>query len=164
MALTDQQEMLQKIIDMGSRLSTEPDIETLLELILELSQNLIQADGGTLYRLTPENTLRFTMVRNHSLKIAMGGKHNPAIDTSKMMDLPLTVDGQPNHKAVAAYAANTKETVVIDDAYTVEGFDFSGAKRFDEMMGYRTQSVLAIPLIDHEGKILGVLQFINAMK
>ncbi len=44
MALTDQQEMLQKIIDMGSRLSTEPDIETLLELILELSQNLIQAD------------------------------------------------------------------------------------------------------------------------
>jgi len=163
MALTDQQEMLQKIIDMGSRLSTEPDIETLLELILELSQNLIQADGGTLYRLTPENTLRFTMVRNHSLKIAMGGKHNPAIDTSKMMDLPLTVDGQPNHKAVAAYAANTKETVVIDDAYTVEGFDFSGAKRFDEMMGYRTQSVLAIPLIDHEGKILGVLQFINAL-
>ena len=161
--LSNEQEMLQKIIDMGARLSTEPNIEKLLELILELSQSLIQADGGTLYRLTEDNTLRFAMVRNHKLNIAMGGENNPAIDTTKMMDLPLSIDGKPNHKAVAAYAANTKETVVIEDAYTVEGFDFSGAKRFDEAMGYRTQSVLAIPLIDHEGKILGVLQFINAL-
>lgn len=64
--------MLQRIVDMGITLSTEPDIDRLMELILELSQSLLHADGGTLYRLTPEGNLRFTIIRNHSLNIKMG--------------------------------------------------------------------------------------------
>jgi HD-GYP domain-containing protein (c-di-GMP phosphodiesterase class II) len=159
----NQTDMLQRIIAMGITLSTEPNIDRLLELILELSQSLLKADGGTLYRLTPERTLRFTIIRNHSLKIKMGGTEGSPIDLSQLKDLPLSLDGKPNDRNIAAHAAITKKIFNIEDAYHAKGFDFSGAKAFDERMQYRTQSVLAIPLIDHEDKVLGVLQFVNAL-
>lgn len=162
-AQNNQTDMLQRIVAMGITLSTEPDIDRLLELILELSQSLLCADGGTLYRLTPEGSLRFTILRNHSLKIKMGGRDGGSIDLSQMKDLPLKIDGKPNDKNIAAQSALTKQIFNIGDAYDAKGFDFSGAKAFDERMHYRTQSVLAIPLIDHEEKVLGVLQFVNAL-
>jgi len=159
----DETDMLKRIVDMGITLSTEPNIDRLLELILELSQSLLRADGGTLYRLTPEGDLRFTIVRNHSLRIKMGGTEGNPIDLNQMKDLPLQINGKPNDQNIAAHSAITKQIFNIEDAYDAKGFDFSGAKAFDERMQYRTQSVLAIPLIDHENKVLGVLQFINAL-
>jgi HD-GYP domain-containing protein (c-di-GMP phosphodiesterase class II) len=159
----NQTNMLQRIVAMGIALSTEPNIDRLLELILELSQSLLKADGGTLYRLTSENNLRFTIIRNHSLKIKMGGTQGSPIDLSQLKDLPLILDGKPNDRNIAAHTAITKKIFNIEDAYDAKGFDFSGAKAFDERMQYRTQSVLAIPLIDHEDKVLGVLQFVNAL-
>lgn len=159
----NQSNMLQRIVEMGITLSTEPNIDRLLELILELSQSLLRADGGTLYRLTPEQNLRFTIVRNQSLKIKMGGTQGSPIDLSQLKDLPLMIDGKPNARNIAAHTAITKKISNIEDAYDAQGFDFSGAKAFDERMQYRTQSVLAIPLIDHEDKVLGVLQFVNAL-
>ena len=156
-------DMLKRIVAKGITLSTEPNIDRLLELILELSQSLLKADGGTLYRLTPEGNLRFTIIRNHSLKIKMGGTEGDPIDFNQMKDLPLFIDGKPNEKNIAAQAAITKNIFNIEDAYHAKGFDFSGAKAFDERINYKTQSVLAIPLIDHEDKVLGVLQFLNAL-
>ena len=156
-------DMLKRIVAMGITLSTEPNIDRLLELILELSQSLLKADGGTLYRLTLEGNLRFTIVRNHSLKIKMGGTEGDPIDLNQMKDLPLLIDGKPNEKNIAAQTAIAKKIFNVEDAYDAKGFDFSGAKAFDERVNYRTQSVLAIPLIDHEDKVLGVLQFINAL-
>ena len=63
---------------------------------------------------------------------------------------------------VAAYAAIHDKTVNISDAYTEAGFDFSGTRRFDEWTGYRSQSFLTVPMKNHEGEIIGVLQLINA--
>ena len=53
-------------------------------------------------------------------------------------------------------------TVNIADAYTAEGFDFSGTKGFDKKTGYRSTSFLAVPMKNHEKEIIGVLQLINA--
>mgnify|MGYP000633567040 CR=1 FL=1 len=78
-------DMLKRILKMGIALSTEPNIDRLLELILELSQSLLGADGGTLYRLTPEGNLRFTIIRNQSLKITMGGTRGDPIDLNQIM-------------------------------------------------------------------------------
>ena len=64
---------------------------------------------------------------------------------------------------VAAYAALTGKTVNIADAYTEEGFDFSGTRNFDKT-GYRSQSFLTVPMKNHEGEIIGVLQLINATR
>jgi GAF domain-containing protein len=65
---------------------------------------------------------------------------------------------------VAAYAAIHDQTVNIADAYTEAGFDFSGTRSFDERTGYRSQSFLTVPMKNHEGEVIGVLQLINAAR
>ena len=71
-------------------------------------------------------------------------------------------DGKPNHNMVAAHAALTGKTVNIADAYTAEGFDFSGTRAFDSKTGYRSKSFLTVPMRNHQGESIGVLQLINA--
>lgn len=153
-------EILEQLNLVGAALSSETNIDRLLELILERAQKIINADGGTLYTLTDQQTLKFSIIQNKTLNIKMGGSSGNPIHFPEM---PLYKDGQPNHSAIVCYCALTKKSINIADAYTEEGFDFSGAKSFDEKTGYRTKSVLAIPLINHEDKVLGVLQLINCL-
>ena len=152
--------ILDKLNQIGISLSEESNIDALLEKILEATLDILHADGGTLYRLTSEQTLKFTIIQNKTLNIKMGGTSGVAIP---FPEIPLLIDGKPNHGAIAAYCAVTKTSINIPDAYSEQGFDFSGAKAFDAKTGYRTKSVLAIPLINHEGIVLGVLQFINCL-
>jgi HD-GYP domain-containing protein (c-di-GMP phosphodiesterase class II) len=70
-------------------------------------------------------------------------------------------DGKPNNQMVAAYAALTGKTVNIADAYSEEGFDFSGTRNFDKKTGYRSKAFLTVPMKNHEGETIGVLQLIN---
>ena len=154
-------EILNKLNKIGIALSSETDIDQLLAMILENIQDMVNADGGSLYTLTDHQTLKFDIIENKSLKIKMGGISNNLIT---FPELPLFKEGRPNHDAIAAYCASMKESINIEDAYLEEGFDFSEAKAFDQEWGYRTQSVLAIPLIDpKENKVLGVLQLINCL-
>ena len=158
---TDQNsfEILEQLNQVGIALSAENRIEQLLELILKSAVDILHADGGTLYSLKG-GILNFSIIRNKSLGIEMVGTSGNEI---KFPGIPLIKDGKENVNAIASYCAITKKTVNIDDAYTAQGFDFSGAKAFDEKNSYRTQSVLAVPLINHEGKVLGVLQLINRL-
>ena len=105
--------------------------------------------------------LRFAILRNDTLGIAMGGSSGVEITLPR---LPLydAETGEPNRKNVASYAALTGNTVNIADAYNAEGFDFSGTRRFDEMNSYRSTSFLTVPLKDRKGEVIGVLQLINA--
>jgi len=68
----------------------------------------------------------------------------------------------PNERNVATFAAHSGKTVNIADAYHAEGFDFSGTKKFDQRSGYRSQSFLTCPMVNNEGRVIGVLQLINA--
>jgi HD-GYP domain-containing protein (c-di-GMP phosphodiesterase class II) len=152
---------LEQLNDIGASLSRERDITPLLERILLAAKAITNADGGTLYRMKEDgHSLRFEMLRTDSLHIAMGGTSGSAIS---FPDLPLQDEaGAPNDSLVAAYAAIHVQTVNIVDAYTEPNFDFSGTRRFDERTGYRSQSFLAVPMKDHEGEVIGVLQLINA--
>jgi HD-GYP domain-containing protein (c-di-GMP phosphodiesterase class II) len=153
---------LEQLNEIGAALSKERDIHRLLETILVAAKTITNADGGTLYRVTEDgNALRFEIVRTDSLKIARGGTTGEAIN---FPNVPLhDEDGQPNDGMVAAYAAIHERTVNIVDAYAHEGFDFSGTRRFDERTGYRSQSFLTVPMKNHDGEVIGVLQLINAM-
>jgi HD-GYP domain-containing protein (c-di-GMP phosphodiesterase class II) len=143
----------------GIALSQERDINTLLETILVAAKNLTRADGGTLYRLIGDK-LQFEIVRTDSLSIAMGGTSGNPVP---FYPIPLhDVSGKPNNTMIAAYAALNNKTVNIEDAYTEEGFDFSGTRNFDKRTGYRSTSFLTVPMKDHEGDIIGVLQLLNA--
>jgi len=143
----------------GIALSQERDINKLLETILVAAKNLTHADGGTLYRLV-DDKLQFEIVRTDSLSIAMGGSSGNAVP---FYPIPLHApDGKPNYTMIAAYAALTHKTVNVADAYTEEGFDFSGTRNFDKRTGYRSTSFLTVPMKNHEGDIIGVLQLLNA--
>lgn len=154
---------LDQLNEIGASLSQERDITRLLERILLAAKTITRADGGTLYRVTDDgSSLRFEIIRTDSLDIAMGGTSGVEIS---FPNIPLkTADGRHNDAMVAAYAAIHGETVNIADAYTAEGFDFTGTRSFDERTGYRSQSFLTVPMTNHEGEIIGVLQLINALE
>lgn len=149
------------VIPIGISLMREPDFNRLLEKILVGAKGISAADGGTFYLLNDARELEFVMLRNDSLKIAMGGTSGEPIPFPPLKLInPET--GEPNHSQVACHVALTGESVNIPDAYHVEGFDFHGTKEFDKKMGYRSMSFLTTPLKNETGKVIGVLQLINA--
>jgi HD-GYP domain-containing protein (c-di-GMP phosphodiesterase class II) len=151
---------LTELNQIGIALSREKDIDRLLEAILVAAKQITNADGGTLYRMHGERELRFEIMRTDSLGIAMGGTTGKAVPFP-----PVRLhedDGAPNNSMVVAYAVLHDRTVNIADAYTEQGFDFSGTKSFDRRTGYRSQSFLTVPMKNHDDEIIGVLQLINA--
>jgi HD-GYP domain-containing protein (c-di-GMP phosphodiesterase class II) len=158
-AADDLGQRLEQLNAIGASLSAERDINRLLEAILTAAKSITRADGGTLYRLTEERTLRFEIVRTSSLRYYLGGTTGNPVP---FYPIQLYKEGKPNHGMVAAYAALTGKTVNISDAYTAEGFDFSGTRAFDQKTGYRSTSFLTVPMRNHEHEIIGVLQLINA--
>ncbi len=151
---------LEQLNAIGASLSAERDIDRLLESILTAAKTITRADGGTLYRITDDKMLRFEIVRTTSLQYYLGGTTGTPVPFYPIH--LMGKDGKPNHSMVAAYAALTGKTVNIPDAYTAEGFDFSGTRNFDKKTGYRSKSFLTVPMKNHENEIIGVLQLINA--
>lgn len=158
--VTDIFRWVEELNNIGAALSAEQDIRLLLEAILVAAKNIVNADGGTLYRVVNGESIKFETLVTDSLGIAMGGT------TGKEITFPPIglhdENGSPNNSHVVAYAVLNDKTVNIKDAYTEKGFDFSGTRKFDEMTGYRSKSFLTIPMKNHEKEIIGVLQLINA--
>jgi HD-GYP domain-containing protein (c-di-GMP phosphodiesterase class II) len=151
----------EQLNEIGAALSLEKNLNALLEKILLAAKTITRADGGTLYLVEGEGSeqvLRFEIMRTASLDIAMGGTTGNPIP---FYPIHLFKQGDPNTSMVAAFAALTGQTVNVADAYTEEGFDFSGTRAFDQKTGYRSKSFLTVPMKNHEGEIIGVLQLIN---
>jgi HD-GYP domain-containing protein (c-di-GMP phosphodiesterase class II) len=148
-----------RLNQIGIALSSERNTSRLMEIILLSAKELTNADAGTMYSATEAKTLRFEIIRTDSLGIAMGGTTGVPIN---FPELPLYKNGVANTSMIAAYTALQGETVNIPDAYTAEGFDFSGTRAFDQKTGYRSTSFLTVPLKNHENELIGVLQLINA--
>jgi HD-GYP domain-containing protein (c-di-GMP phosphodiesterase class II) len=154
-------EHLDRLNEIGIALSTQKDTSKLLESILRGAKLILNADGGTLYLVDAERrSLNFEIILNDTLGIHQGG--TSGVPTS-LPPLPLYKEnGEPNETMVAAWCALHQKTINIPDAYEAEGFDFSGTKAFDQRMGYRSRSFLTVPMMNHEGELIGVLQLINA--
>lgn len=71
-------------------------------------------------------------------------------------------DGSENHAMACTHCALTREVVNIHDVYYENGFDFQGTREFDQRSNYRSQSMLLVPMRDHEDEVIGVLQLLNA--
>ncbi|MGQ5524755.1 HD domain-containing phosphohydrolase [Chitinimonas sp. PSY-7] len=151
---------LDRLNAIGIALSSEKDINCLVEHILIAAKDLVKADAGTLY-LLKDNKLHFEFVRTSSLGIALGGS------TGKKPPIPPISlhrpDGSSDFSTVVGYAALTGHTINIPDAYQAQGYDFSGTKHFDAVNGYLSKSFLTVPMRNHENEIIGVLQLINAL-
>jgi len=149
-----------RLNEIGIALSATTDVNALCDQILAGAMELTDADGGSLYQMSDDKSLlKFVIVQTHSLDIYMGGCSGHEI---KFPPIPLLVNGQPNKTNVVSSAVHDEKTINIPDVYHAEGFDFSGTRQFDQKTGYRTQSILTIPLKNHHNDIIGVLQLINA--
>lgn len=144
-------------------LSGERDIARLYEQIIEAAQELTHSDGGTLYIVDERDghaVLRFEVLRNDTFSIRLGGTSGTPVPFAPIgLFLP---DGTPNLSNICAYVYHHRHPVNIADAYSEDRFDLSGTLAFDQKWGYRSQSLLTLPLANHEGSIIGVLQLINA--
>lgn len=156
-------ERLERLNAIGIALSAERDHQRLLEMILLGAQEITNADGGTIYTMHEDgHHLQFGIMRNNTLQLAAGGTTG---QDGPFGLLPLYHDDdlqRPNLTTVASYAALNKTTINIADAYKAESFDFSGTRDFDAKTGYRSQSFLTVPMMNHESDVIGVLQLINA--
>lgn len=155
--------MLSKVAqlnEIGIALSAASDVDVLCDKILTGAMELTNADGGSLYQISDDrDSLEFVIVTTHSLDIHMGGRSGQEIN---FPPIPLMVNGEANKSNVVSSAVHDESTINIPDVYHAEGFDFSGTRKFDEQTGYRTQSILTVPLKNHHDDIIGVLQLINA--
>jgi len=143
---------LAELTSVGVALSTERNLLSLLDMILTQARRITSSDAGSLYLVErPENggsatTLRFRLSQNYSLK-----------------DLPFPESSVPiDHTSLAGYTAATGEPLVIEDVYLLPNdVSYRQNRSFDEKFGYRTKSMLVIPMRTHRDEIIGVLQLIN---
>ena len=149
-SLTIAEQKLAKLVESGILLSRERDRDKLLRHILFAGKELANCDAGTMYLKTDAGTLRFALRTN---EIGLPRLEIPLYDAS----------GKPIENFASTYVALHGETVFIDDVYSETRFDMSGTRRFAEESGYRTVSMITIPLSPRKGEVTGLLQYVNAM-
>jgi len=142
---------IEDILNIGIALSAEKDPNRLLEMIVSEARRITKADGGTLY-LVDDDKLVYRIMQNESMGTFKGGG-------GEVIPFPPVSMVMGN---ISAFAAITHQSVNIPNVYNDITFDFTGPKKFDEATGYHTLSMLVIPLENHEGTVIGVLQLINA--
>jgi len=142
--------------EIATKLSHETDLHKQLSIVVEGAMDLTHADAGTLYSVSDDQCLKFEVVQNRSLNIE---EKSPEMI---FPDIPLYIDGQPNVSMVVVNCVLTKQSVFVEDVYDEQQYNFSGARTFDKQTGYRTHSLLTVPIFDFSKKIIGVLQLINA--
>ena len=143
---------LADLTQVGVALSTERDLTTLLEMILSQARRITWSDAASLYLVdrnadgTPATTLRFRLSQNHSI---------PDLEFSEFV-VPI------DHSSLAGHAAVTGEPLAIEDVYLLsEAVPYHQNRSFDTKFGYRTKSVLVLPMKTHREEVIGVLQLIN---
>jgi len=129
----------------------ENDNYSLLGVIIDKMMELTCADAGTLY-IVDDNKLRFRIIRNKTLGLSIGENDD--------IILPSIVLNEKDINNYSAYAAISKEIVLVDDVYA-DG-RYTGAKSYDGFTGYKTKSILLFPLINTVGNVIGVIQLLNA--
>jgi HD-GYP domain-containing protein (c-di-GMP phosphodiesterase class II) len=152
---------LHQLVDIARLIAREPDTVRLIERILLTAKDATQADGGSLYLVEDDRcTLSYALIVNDTLGLHLGGAS--AMPVGMQAPALYDRDGAPNHRSVVTHCVLGRESIRLDDAYTAEGYDFAGARAFDQAHGYRSRSFLAVPMIDHAGEVTGVLQLVNA--
>ena len=143
---------LKVVLDISIALSAEKDRNKLFNMIISKSMEITGCDAGTLYVLDGGN-LRFRIMKTLSQNVDRGGDGEP-------IDIPPVKMTETN---ICAYSAIHKEVMNIPDVYDTDRFDFTGPKNYDAMTGYHTGSMMAVPLVDADSRVVGVLQLINAL-
>ena len=158
------QDDFNSLLEVGLRLSSEKDPRRIMDCILDNMLEITEADGASIFlveRVSQETKNPFnSQQREHVEKLRflkMTNRHSKSIDTSRLLDI--------DNQSIAGYVALSAKTVRSRDVYLLaEDSPFSFLQSFDQNANYRTKSVLAVPIQNTEGKVLGVLQLVNKLK
>lgn len=142
---------MKRVLSGCLELTAQQDREELLSTILDNAMDIAACDAGTLY-LLEDDGLHFVRMVTRSQNIRQGGHDDPI----RLPPVPM------EEKYVAAWVAIHNESINVADVHTDRHFDFTGSLRYDAMTGYRTQSMLVVPLSNDRGELIGVMQLINA--
>ncbi len=145
------------LIDLCLALSREKDLTQLLDLIVSKARQLTNAEAGSLY-MVEEDELSFEVLQNEPLGIYYKKQETTA---PPMPSVPLKKEGEPNVSNVSSCVANTGLPIHIEDLYAPRQRVFSGVHTWDKSSGFRSVSMLALPLIGYKGEVVAVLQLIN---
>ena len=143
---------LEELNDIGVRLSAERDTKLLLELILAKARNITRSDAGSIYLIetAPDGSrrLRFELAQNDSVPVELNA-----------VALPLSRDSLAGHVALSGEILN------VADAYALHtGQPYRFNPDVDVLAGYRTKSLLVLPMQTPAGEIIGVLTLINCKR
>ncbi len=142
-ALAREKEKVRALEDVGLALGSTLDLEQLLERVLGRIAALLEADRATLYLLEEEKGELVS-------RLTLGGTPSPTSRVS--YEIRLRVG-----EGLAGWVARSGEIANIGDAYADVRFDAA----WDRKSGYRTRSILCVPMKNHVGRIIGVLQVLN---
>jgi HD-GYP domain-containing protein (c-di-GMP phosphodiesterase class II) len=143
---------IDELNEIGVALSTQPDTASLLDLILRKSREITTSDAGSLYLVeeseSGDKRLRFKLTHNDSLEVPFAE-----------FTVPI------NSSSIAGYVALSGEILHVEDVYQeAPSLPFHFNPRFDQESGYRTKSMLVVPMKNPQGDITGVLQLINCKR
>ncbi len=148
--LEDKRDM-ERLNRVGRALASEQNLDRLLDLILTSARELLSAEAGSIYLVVGEGEDR---------ELLFAHTQNARVDwPAQQFRMPMTP------KALAGYVASTGQLINVEDVYQLPPdvpYEFNQA--FDLQTGYRTQSMLVVPMVDTEGAILGALALINRLE
>jgi HD-GYP domain-containing protein (c-di-GMP phosphodiesterase class II) len=135
----------------GIALSAEKDIERLQSFILTSMRQLTHADGASLWLKSDDEG---------GAKLFLASSQNHSIDKSTYSAFKVPVD----EKSVVGYAVSHGASQIYDDAYNPPPGKPVGGKSFDAQFGYRTKSMLTVPMRNYNNEVVGAVQLINAKR
>lgn len=137
-------QMSHRLIQVGIALSSETDLKRLLELIITQAKELTHCDGGSIFIREGEELRFFVVSGNEDLR-----------------DLRIPL----NPSSIAGYVVLTGESLNLADVYDLPpNLPYTFNRQVDQQTGYRTRSLLTVPMRDPSGQIIGALQLLNRLK
>jgi HD-GYP domain-containing protein (c-di-GMP phosphodiesterase class II) len=148
-----EKQKLNMVMKLGVELAEVKDVDVLLERILREARRLVAADAGSIY-IKEGDKLKFSYTQNDTQQKKLSPGKKLIYST---FSIPI------NNNTISGHVANTGEALNIPDAYKLTpGLPYSFSRAYDDLSGYRTQSMLTFPLKTNRGDTIGVLQLINA--
>jgi HD-GYP domain-containing protein (c-di-GMP phosphodiesterase class II) len=150
--MLSEQQKLDSLTGLGIELSQINDLDILMERVLLRARQFSNADAGSIY-IRERDHLHFTYTQNDSIEKQLPQGEKLIYSTFR---IPI------NEKSLAGYSAATGKALNIRDVYKLEPtLPYSFSKEFDDTVGYKTQSMLTIPLKNGSDQVMGILQIIN---
>ncbi len=154
------EERYRSLVDIGIALSTEKELQPVLDLILDKALETTRADGASIY-LT-EN-IRIDSIGNAGRKFhtvlrfhRSANRSTGKIHQNKILDM--------NDSSIAGHVALTGRPLLVDDCYDLpQDAPFKFNLEFDREAKYRTRSMLTVPMVASNGRVRGVLQMVNKL-